>query len=55
MFEVLREPVRGRCVWTGEDMAATESWIYVLPKAAVDEIDVALHGVKQRGLSRGAQ
>ncbi|MDB5921790.1 MAG: Taurine catabolism dioxygenase TauD, TfdA family [Betaproteobacteria bacterium] len=51
MFEVLREPVRGRCVWTGEDMAATESWIYVLPKAAVDEIDVALRGVKQRGLS----
>lgn len=51
MFDVLRDPVRGKCVWTGEVMAVTDSWIYALPRAAVEEIDRALRTVKERGLS----
>ena len=51
MHEVLREPLRGRGVWTGVEMAASDSWILRMPAALLEEIDIALRGVKARGLS----
>ena len=50
MLKVLREPLNGRCVWTGEEMAASGAWIHVLPQAVRDEIDGALRDIKRRGL-----
>jgi hypothetical protein len=43
--------ITGPEAWLGRDMAASTSWIHRLSPRAIDEIDVALRGVRKRGLA----
>lgn len=44
-------PIRGDCVWRGEDIATSTRWVRDLTPEAIDEIDRALQEVKRRGLA----
>lgn len=41
-------PIRGRCVWTGPELAASDDWVWQWPKGAVDQIDAAWNAVADR-------
>ena len=44
------QPLRGRMVWRGEELARSTDWIRTITPAEIDELDAALHAVRQRGL-----
>jgi hypothetical protein len=44
------QPLAGRPVWRGEDLARSTDWIRPLTPAEQDELDVALRGAQKRGL-----
>jgi Taurine catabolism dioxygenase TauD, TfdA family len=46
----MREAIRGPFVWTGDDLARSQDWLFSLTPAMLGEIDAALVGVKARGL-----
>jgi len=50
MMEVRRQPITGRCVWTGAQMERTDSWILRWTNEALAEVDQALASVKAKGL-----
>jgi len=41
-------PITGRCVWTGEELAASGDWIWRWPEGAMDEIDTAWRAIATR-------
>jgi hypothetical protein len=53
MREVRRQLIEGRCVWTGQEMESSDSWILHWPGAGVDEVDRALESVRSKGLRLG--
>jgi len=50
MIEVRRQPISGRCVWTGAEMAQCDAWVTHWPQDAIDEVEAALKAVKAKGL-----
>ena len=44
-------PASGKWVWSRDDIAATDDWVYLLSAAVVAEINDAVAGVKRRGLA----
>ncbi len=47
---VMRQPLRGPFVWTGDELANTGDWRFNLTSIMVDEIDAALTRLKERGI-----
>jgi len=43
------EPIRGRCVWTGADLAASGDWLRTWPADALPAIDAALARARASG------
>lgn len=46
----LRQPLTGPSVWLGSQMVNSKTWLRELDDRVLEEIDVALQAVKQRGL-----
>ena len=51
MTEPLREIITHAGAWRGPEIKDDDSWIIRLDGAAIDEIDAALTGVKDKGLT----
>ncbi len=51
MSEMLLEPVRGQSAWKSAEFENNDSWIHRFSDADLAEIDVALKGIRARGLS----
>ncbi len=50
-MQVLREQITGPSAWVGPDLQTSDEWIEHLDDAAIAEIDAALAGVEEAGLS----
>jgi hypothetical protein len=51
MDTVTAPPITGPCVWVGRDLAEATDWIRPFTPAELAEIDAAVRGVGERGLS----
>ena len=47
----MREPLHGPFVWTGDQLAGSSDWLFVLTAAMTEEIDAALAAVERRGIA----
>ena len=47
----MREPLHGPFVWTGDQLAGSSDWLFVLTAAMTEEIDAALAAFKRRGIA----
>ena len=45
--EVLRRPITDRSAWKGRDLAPRQDWIYTLPPAAIEDIDMLLARLRE--------
>ena len=45
-----RHPLTGPSVWLGSQMVNSKTWLRELDDRVLEEIDIALQAVKQRGL-----
>ncbi len=45
------QPVEGRAVWLGSDLAKTDEWIRRLSDDEIAELDAALRQTQERGLA----
>jgi len=50
-MQVLREHISGPSAWKGPDLQNSDEWLERLDETALEEIDAALAGVQERGLS----
>ena len=48
--ESIPGPVTGPSVWTSAELAADDSWIYILTDAEINEIEPAVNMVREKGL-----
>lgn len=44
-------PVSDAALWTGDELGASEDWIYRLDDADIAELDAAIQGVKAKGIA----
>lgn len=51
MTEMRRTPIEGLQAWVGPEIQDEEFWIHHLDDTALEEIDTAVHGIEERGLS----
>jgi Taurine catabolism dioxygenase TauD, TfdA family len=51
MTPTARTPIFGPCVWSGDELAASDDWRFRLTPPMLAEIDAALASVKRRGLT----
>lgn len=49
--EILCHPIEGRSAWRGSELRNDDSWIYVLPQSAIDDIDAALPQARELELT----
>lgn len=51
MTEMRRTPIDGLQAWVGPEIQDEDFWIHHLDDTALEEIDSAVHGIEERGLS----
>lgn len=50
MYEILREPLTGPCVWTGETLTKSDAWLLRLSDSEIAEMDRAMRNAQKKGL-----